>query len=274
MSDTPRVAYSFRMATALITGGTSGLGAEFARTLARRGYDLVLVARTLERLDSTADDLRTRFGVDVETFPADLSDRADVARVVDRITDDARPIELLVNNAGFGVHTPLTSEDTSKHDLAIEVMMRTVLVLGGAAGRAMRARGHGAIINTSSVAGFMAMGSYSAAKAWVTSYSEGLAVELHGTGVRVTALCPGWVRTEFHDRAGITTSSIPDALWIDAGLTIEAGLRASDRGRVIVIPSARFKFLFFYVRYLPRSVIRAISGKISASRRDSVESNA
>lgn len=234
----------------------------------------MLVARNPDRLESTAADLRAAFGVAVDTLPADLADRSDVARVVERITDDARPIEVLVNNAGFGVHTPLTSVDTSTHDLALEVMVRAVLVLGGAAGRAMRERGHGTIINTSSVAGFMAMGSYSAIKAWVTSYSEGLAVELRGTGVHVTALCPGWVRTEFHERAGITTGSIPDALWIDAGLTVEAGLRGAERGRVLVIPSVRFRFLFFFIRYLPRSVIRAISARISSSRRDSVETHA
>jgi short-subunit dehydrogenase len=262
------------MATALVTGGTSGLGAEFARALARRGYDLVLVARNPARLETMAADLRASAGVAVDTLAADLGDRADVARVVDRITDDAHPVDVLVNNAGFGLHTPLTSVDTTPHDEALEVMVRTVLVLGGAAGRTMRARGHGAIINVSSTAGYMAMGSYSAVKAWVTSYTEGLAVELRGTGVRVTALCPGWVHTEFHERAGITTSSIPNALWIDAGLTIESGLKASEKGRVIVIPSARFKFLFFFVRHLPRGVVRWISGAISSSRRDSVETHA
>jgi short-subunit dehydrogenase len=261
------------MATALVTGGTSGLGAEFARALARRGYDLVLVARNPERLDSMAAELRAT-GRSVETLRADLSDRADVDIVVDRLTDVARPVDVFVNNAGFGIHTPLTSVDTSSHDRAIEVMIRSVLVLGGAAGRAMRARGDGAIINVSSVAGYMAMGSYSAVKAWVRSYSEGLSVELRGTGVRVTALLPGWVHTEFHDRAGITTSSIPNALWVDAGLTIESGLHASEKGRALVIPSARFKVLFFIVNHLPRGVVRWISGKISSSRSDSVETHA
>jgi NAD(P)-dependent dehydrogenase (short-subunit alcohol dehydrogenase family) len=147
---------------------------------------------------------------------------------------------------------------------------------GGIASAApMMATGtHGTPMVIDSTAGYMAMGSYSAVKAWVTSYTEGLAVELRGTGVRVTALCPGWVHTEFHERAGITTSSIPNALWIDAGLTIESGLKASEKGRVIVIPSARFKFLFFFVRHLPRGVVRWISGAISSSRRDSVETHA
>jgi short-subunit dehydrogenase len=254
------------MATALVTGGTSGVGAAFARSLARRGYDLVLVARDRDRLESVAADLRAVTGVSVEVLPADLGDRADVSRVVERITDDARPIDLLVNNAGFGVHTPLTSEDTTAHDAALEVMVRAVLVLGGAAGRTMRARGHGAIINVSSTAGFVTMGAYSAIKAWVTNYSEGLAVELRGTGVRVTALCPGWLRTEFHDRAGIATTSIPSSLWIDVNRTVETALRDSARGRVISIPTVRFGVLIWLARHAPRRTIRWVSGAISSSR--------
>jgi short-subunit dehydrogenase len=254
------------MATALVTGGTSGLGAAFARALARRGYDLVLVARNPERLESTATELRA-LGSAVETLPADLSDRADVSRVVDRITDAARPIDMLVNNAGFGIHARLTDPDTTEHDRALEVMCRTVLVLGGAAGRAMRERGSGAIINVSSTAGFITMGSYSAVKAWVTSFTEGLAVELRGSGVKVTAVCPGWVRTEFHERAGISTGSIPKALWVDADLTIETALRDSAKGKVISIPTVRFTVLMWLARHAPKSAIRAISGAISSSRR-------
>jgi short-subunit dehydrogenase len=257
------------MATALVTGGTSGLGAAFARALARRGYDLVLVARNPDRLESMATELRA-LGSAVETLPADLGHRPDVSRVVERITDAARPIDMLVNNAGFGIHARLTDEDTTEHDLGIEVMCRTVLVLGGAAGRAMRERGSGAIINVSSTAGFMTMGSYSAIKAWVTSYTESLAVELRGSGVKVTAVCPGWVHTEFHERAGISTGSIPKALWVEVGPTIEAALRASAKGRVISIPTVRFSVLMWLARHAPKSAIRAISGAISSSRRKPV----
>jgi uncharacterized protein len=258
------------MATALITGGTSGIGATFAEVLARRGYDLVLVARDEDRLSTIADKLHSASGVQVETLSADLNDRTAVQRVVERIADTARPIELLVNNAGFGVHMPLTSHDTSVHERAINVMIRAVLVLGGAAARTMRAQGHGTIINVSSVAGFITMGSYSAVKAWVTSYTEGLAVELRGSGVNVTALCPGWVRTEFHDRAGINPASIPKALWVDRDHMVESCLRDANRGKVISIPTLRFKFASWLVRYLPRRAVRGISGAIS-SRRNSAE---
>jgi short-subunit dehydrogenase len=249
------------MAIALVTGGTSGVGAAFARALARRGYDLVLVARKQEGLDRTAAELRAT-GSAVETIAADLADRADVARVVERITDRAHPIDLLVNNAGFGVHTALTAEDTSPHDAAIEVMIRSVLVLGGAAGRVMGERGSGTIINVSSTAGFVTMGSYSAIKAWVTSYTEGLSVELRGTGVKVHA-----ESRVVHERAGINTRSIPKQLWVDVDFTVETALNDAENGRVISIPSARFKALIFLARHAPKSAIRTVSAAISSGRR-------
>ena len=256
------------MATALITGGTSGIGAAFGRALARRGYDLVLVARDEANLARHADEFRGLGAPSVETISADLSDRVDVATVADRLESTDSPIDLLVNNAGFGVHFPLATRDTSVHDRALEVMVRTVLVLGGAAAKAMVARGSGAIINVSSTAGFVTMGGYSAIKAWVTSYTEGLAVELRGSGVHVTALCPGWIRTEFHERANIRTGSIPSALWVDVDVTVETALRDSARGKVISIPTARFKALIWLARHIPRSTVHWVSGKISSGRKE------
>lgn len=255
------------MGVALVTGGTSGIGAAFARALADRGWDLVLVARDKERLDLMAVELQAR-GCAVEVLPADLSDRADVERVAARLEDRARPVGMLVNNAGFGVHAPITATDTSVHDRALEVMGRAVLVLSGAAARAMRERGAGAIVNVSSTAGFVTMGSYSAVKAFVTSLTEGLANELHGTGVTVTALCPGWVRTEFHERAGIRASSVPDLLWLDADRLVETSLRDVRRGRVISMPSFRYRLLIWFTRHLPRRTVRWVSRRISSSRSD------
>lgn len=257
-----------RTGVALVTGATSGIGAAFARALADRGWDLVLVARDRERLGRMAVELGSR-GRAVEVLPADLSDRADVEGVVARLEDPARPVDMLVNNAGFGVHASITSADTASHDRAIEVMGRAVLVLAGAAGRAMRGRGQGAIVNVSSTAGFVTMGSYSAVKAFVTSLTEGLANELHGTGVTVTALCPGWVRTEFHARAGIRSSSIPNFLWLDADRLVETSLRDVRRGRVISMPSLRYRLLIWFTRHLPRHTVRWISRRISSSRNDS-----
>jgi short-subunit dehydrogenase len=259
------------MATALVTGGTSGIGAEFARQLAARGWDLVLVARDATRLDETAAALRAT-GRRVEVLSADLGDRSDVDRVAARLADDASPVELLVNNAGFGVHTPLTSEDVATHDAAFEVMVRSVLVLSGSAARAMRLRGRGRIVNVSSTAGFMTMGGYSAIKAWVTSFSESLSVELAGTGVGVTVLLPGWVKTEFHQRAGIRSSSIPNALWLGAEPLVAACLRDVDDNKVVSMPTVRYRVLFWLVRHAPRSLVRRVSGAISSSRRKPAES--
>ena len=257
------------MGVALVTGGTSGIGAAFARLLAARGYDLVLVARSIDRLDEMAAELRAS-GRTVEVLPADLADRNAVARVVERLSDPARPIDLLVNNAGFGIHASLLDADVSEFDRGFEVMCRTVFVLSGAAARGMVHRGSGRIVNVSSTAGFLTMGSYSSIKAWVTSYTESLAVELRGTGVSVTALCPGWVRTEFHDRAGIRSSSIPNFMWLDAEQLVSAALRDVDRGTVISIPTLRYRALIGLARLAPKSAIRSVSGAISSSRRKPV----
>lgn len=254
------------MGIALVTGGTSGIGATFARQLAAKGEDIVLVARDRERLEEMAHELRG-MGREVEILPADLGKRADVAEVVKRLEDETRPIDVLVNNAGFGMHGRVSDADSAKHDAALEVMVRAVRELSAAAARSMRARGRGRIINVSSTAGFMAMSSgYSAIKAWVTNFTESLANELRGTGVTATALAPGWVHTEFHDRAGIPKSSIPGWLWLDADKLVRLALKDAEKGKVISIPTVRYKLLMGVVRALPRSAARAVSRAISSSR--------
>jgi hypothetical protein len=257
------------MGVALVTGGTSGIGAAFARQLAARGNDIVLVARSAARLESTATELRG-LGRTVEVLQADLGDRNDVARVADRLSDADRPIDILVNNAGFGMQSSALDSDVAEFDNAFEVMGRAVFVLSAAAARAMRDRGSGHILNVSSTAGFLTMGSYSAIKAWVTSFTEGLAVELRDTGVGVTALCPGWVRTEFHERAGIRSGSIPNFMWLDAEQLVSAALRDMDRGKVISIPTLRYRALIGLVELAPKRAVRAVSGAISSSRRKPV----
>jgi short-subunit dehydrogenase len=260
-------AYGAFMLSALVTGGTSGIGESFATELAKDGYSLVLVARDKTRLAQSAERLRGEYGVAVETIAADLSDRSQVLAVAERLEDPTRPIDVLVNNAGFGIHSSLLSADTTAHEHGIDVMIRAVLILGGAAARSMRARNSGTIINVSSVAGYITMGSYSAIKAWVTSYTESLAVELRGTGVHVTALTPGWVHTEFHQRADIRTSAIPSALWADSDHVAQVGLRDARRGKVLSTPTLQFRAIVWAVRHIPRSTVRWASGKISSGRR-------
>jgi short-subunit dehydrogenase len=254
------------MSTALVTGGTAGIGAAFARALAAHGDDLVLVARDADRLSEMATELKERYAINVEVIAADLAVRNDVIRVEERLTSVEQPIDMLISNAGFGVRAKLTDPDTTPHEHAIDVMIRAVLMLGAAAGRTMRDRGAGTIINVSSTAGFVAMGNYSAIKAWVTAYTESLANELHGSGVNVTALCPGYVRTEFHQRAKINVGSIPDLLWLDADRLVADCLQDAAAGKVISIPSKRYKVMIGIVERLPHRTLRAISRKLRSGR--------
>lgn len=254
------------MLTALVTGGTSGIGAAFARSLARRGFNLVLVARDAQRLEDTSRDLTAEYGVHVETITADLAVREDLWRVARRLEDPQKPVDMLVNNAGFSVKAPYTAEDFHQHEAGFEVMCAAVARLSGAAARAMVKRRSGWIVNVSSTSGYVTMGEYSAIKAYATSMTESLAVELHGTGVHVTALLPGWVRTEFHSRAGITGSSIPDFMWLDADRLVEEALADVARGKVISVPTLRYKVMVAALHHLPRPTVRWVSRKISGVR--------
>lgn len=254
------------MTTAMVTGGTSGIGAAFARALAGRGHDLVLVARDASRLAEAATELTDRHGIEVEVMSADLADRNQVRRVAQRLESSEQPIDILINNAGVALRTKITVEDSTPHEHAIDVMIRAVLLLSAAAGRTMKARRRGAIINVSSTAGFITMGNYSAIKAWVTTFTEGLANELRGSGIQVTALCPGWVRTEFHERADIGTSSIPSRLWLDSDRVVEQCLRDVERWKVISIPTKRYRALMVVARYAPRAGIRFVSRRMMSGR--------
>ena len=254
------------MHRALITGGTAGIGAAFATAFARRGTALVLVARNAERLEESAARLRREFGIEVETLVADLVDRDAQQRVADRLTTSIDPVDVLVNNAGFSVRASLLDEDLTPHDQAFEVMVRSVLKLGGAAGRAMASRRQGWIINVGSVSALVTQNNYSAIKAWVGNYSESLGVQLSGTGVQVTALMPGWVRTEFHSRAGIKGSSIPGVLWLEADRLVEECLRDVARGTPVSIPSKRWRLIAAVLRTIPRGLVARLSAVLSHRR--------
>ncbi|TBT85069.1 SDR family NAD(P)-dependent oxidoreductase [Propioniciclava sinopodophylli] len=248
------------MRFALITGGTSGIGLSFARALARDGASLVLVARDRARLDAVADELRGAHGVPVETLVADLAERDDQARVAKRL--GAGDIDTLVNNAGFSLKTPLVGGDDALADAAYEVMGRAPRVLASAVAPAMRERGEGWIINVVSVSALTRQDSYSALKAYALALTEVLALELTGTGVNVTAVLPGWTRTEFHSRGGSGRKGVPGFLWLDADRVTEVALADARAGHVISIPSKRYKVAAAVLQLLPNAAVREVSRRI------------
>lgn len=247
------------MSTALVTGATSGIGLSFAHQLAERGHDIVLVARDRVRLENVSDELRAKYDVATEILVADLSDRADTGKVAERLADQARPVDLLVNNAGYALRKRFLDNDISEEEAVFDVLGRAVLVLSHAAARAMRERGHGAIVNVSSVAGQITSGTYSAVKSFVTSLTEGLNIELTGTGVTATALLPGFTRTEFHDRAKLNMSRLPKFMWLNADRLVADCLDDVSKGKVISVPGIQYKVIVAVLRLLPRSIVRSRS---------------
>jgi len=244
--------------TALITGATAGIGLSFARHLAAQGHDLVLVARDRERLERTAAELHDASGVSVEVLPADLTDRAQLAAVEARLASTEQPVELLVNNAGFGLKHRFLTNDVEVEQAHLDVLVVAVLRLSHPALGAMVARGHGGIINVSSVAAFLPRGTYSAAKAWVSSFSEWAHHEYGPQGVQVMALCPGFTRTEFHERMEVGRDSVPPLLWLDVDKVVEAALRDYARGKACSVPDARYKTIVGLSRAVPNGVLQRL----------------
>ena len=245
------------MTTALVTGATAGIGAEFARQLAARGHDLVLVARDTARLESAATLLRA-YGVAVEVLPADLADDDGCARIEWRCGEG---VDVLVNNAGLGTKGAFHEVDRDSEEHLLRLNVRAVLRLTHAALPQMVARGSGSIINVSSVAGFAPgarAATYSASKAWVTNFSESLHLQYAEQGVRVLALCPGFTRTEFHRRADMDVSGVPDRMWLAATDVVRTALADLDAGRSLSVPGAQYKAIVAATRVVPPSVQRAV----------------
>ena len=250
-----------RGATALVTGASSGIGAVFADRLAARGYRPTLVARRRERMLALADDLRRRHGVAAEVLVADLADPFEVEQVARWIEADDS-IELLVNNAGFGSASAFARGDLEQLDM-IAVHVVASVRLSRAALIHMLARGHGAIVNVASIAAFLpAAGNvtYTASKAFLKVFSECLAAEVAGTGVRVQALCPGFTHTEFHQRAGMDVDHLPDWMWLDAPDVVSAALADFRRGKPVSVPGAQYKPIRVLTSVLPRPLVRRASG--------------
>ncbi|MGH3425806.1 MAG: SDR family NAD(P)-dependent oxidoreductase [Nocardioidaceae bacterium] len=242
--------------TALVTGATAGLGNAFARELAGRGYDLVLVARDKTRLEDVRADLERRHGTGVTVIGADLATRDGVTAVAAAIEELA--VDLLVNNAGASLGRFFGETAIEDEDRQLDLLVRAPMHLADAALRSMLPRGGGRIVNVSSVAAFTPRGTYSAHKAWVANLSQWMNIAYADRGVVTMALCPGFTRTEFHQRMNVDTDEIPRWMWLRADDVVRAALADLDKGRAISIPSVRYKVLGTLARYAPpRLVARA-----------------
>ena len=248
--------------TALVTGASSGIGRELARILAGEGTDLVVVARDEARLKALAAELP----VDVEVLVADLADPAQLAAVERRVIDPERPVDLVVNNAGFGTYGDLVDADIDTEEREIAVNITAVVRLTYAGLGAMVARGRGAVLNVSSVAGLQATpgnATYGASKAFVASFGESVAGELAGTGVTLTTVLPGFTRTEFAERAGIGGRSIPGPAWMDAPDVAAQALEATRAGKPWLVPGAFNKVLVAAAGPVPRGLKRRLAAKVA-----------
>jgi hypothetical protein len=252
---------------AWVTGASAGIGAAFARRLAQEHFDVALVARSRERLAALAAELEKAHGIACDVMPADLTVAAELQRVADAVAGDAG-LELLVNNAGFGTVGPLAELDPEREEEEIRLNVTALVRLTRAALPGLIARGHGSIINVSSMAGFQPTpfnATYAATKAFVTCFTESLHEELRGTGVRVQALCPGFTRTEFQERAHIDTGGIPSFAWMTAESVVESSLAALRRGAVVYVPGFGNRLLATAATAMPRAAVRYVVG--AASRR-------
>jgi uncharacterized protein len=245
---------------ALITGASVGIGEQFSRQLAERGYDVVLVARDRARLDALAKEIEGGDG-HAEVLAADLTDPDQLAAVEARV----RTVDLLVNNAGFGTFGPLHTLDVDTEAREVNLNIVALVRLTHAAAGPMVERGRGGILNVSSIAGMQpgpANATYSATKAFVTSFTEAVHEELKGTGVSVTVLCPGFTRTEFQVRASAPASDVPGFLWQEADVVARAGLDGLAKNRAVVIPGALNKVMGNVSAMTPHAITRRLSASV------------
>ncbi|GAA5226739.1 SDR family NAD(P)-dependent oxidoreductase [Paeniglutamicibacter antarcticus] len=245
--------------TALITGATSGLGAQFCAQLAAKGLDLVIVARDGQRLAELAARLQAQFAVDIQVLAADLVSDAGVQLVADRLSRSNAPVSLLVNNAGFGMLGNFADNDLDAELRHLRIHTQTPLVLMHAALRAMGLGAGGRIINVASVAAYTPRGSYSAAKAMMVNFSRWANVFYADRGISVTALCPGFVRTEFHDRMGADQSKIPAWAWLTAENVVRQALEDSEAGKSVSVPSALYKIAVAVARIAPDALVERLA---------------
>ena len=250
---------------ALITGATSGIGESFTRLLASNSYNVVLVARDLPRLHERATGLQSIYGVETVVLQADLSTDAGCALVERYIADNE--IDVLINNAGFGINKAFTVSALDAEQNMLDVLVRTPMRLMHVALPGMKARDNGIIINVSSVAGFIASGTYSASKSYLTVLSESINTELSGTKVKICALCPGFTRTEFHQRGRMSMKGLPTFMWLNADKLVAKAWSDAIKGKAISIPGWQYKLLALIMSIAPRPMVRKFGMSVRVKQR-------
>jgi short-subunit dehydrogenase len=241
---------------ALVTGATSGIGESFTRLLAQNNYNIVLVARDLPRLQERAEQLQAKFKVQTDIIQADLATDSGCGVVEQYIANNQ--IDVLINNAGFGINKAFTLSQLEAEQQLLDVLVRTPMRLMHVALPLMKEQNKGVVINVSSVASFIAGGTYSASKSYLTVLSESLHTELAGTNVKISALCPGFTRTEFHQRGRMSMKGLPSFLWLDADELVAKAWSDALKGEALSIPGWQYQLLVFVIKRLPRSIVRKV----------------
>ena len=250
---------------ALVTGATVGIGESFTRLLAKNGYNIVLVARDLPRLQERAKSLESTFGIATKVIQADLATDAGCKAIEDFITNNQ--IDVLINNAGFGLNKAFTMSKLDAEQQMLDVLVRTPMRLMHVALPGMKERNKGVIINVSSVAGWIAGGTYSASKSYLTVLSESLHTELAATNVKISALCPGFTRTEFHQRGGMSMKGLPAFLWLNSDKLVTTAWKEAIAGKAVSVPGWQYQLLTFVMRNAPRSLVRKIGMNVRIKQR-------
>ena len=241
---------------ALVTGATAGIGESFTRMLASKGFNIALVARDEARLHERAAGLREKYGVQTFVLPADLATDQGCKSVEDYLKEFE--IEVLINNAGFGINKLFTMSAIDAEQGLLDVLVRTPMRLMHVVLPQMKARNSGTIINVSSVASFIAGGTYSASKSYLTVLSESLHTELRGSNVKISALCPGFTRTEFHERGRMKMKGLPEFMWLDSDQLVARSWSDAQKGKAVSIPGWQYKLLVGFISILPRGMVRRI----------------
>ena len=255
------------MATALVTGATAGIGGAYSKLLAKDGFDLILVARDKKRLAETAKSLSKEFGIKAEVLVADLTKANQLAKVEKRLASKVKPIEVLINNAGFGINKSFLDSDIDAEQQLLDVLVTAPMRLTHSVLPLMKQRNSGTIVNISSVASWIAGGTYSAAKSYLTVFTESLHTELRGSKVNISALCPGFTRTEFHQRGRMKMNGLPNFMWLSAEKVVAQSWKAAKSGKAISVPGWQYLILSSISRFGPRPLVRRIGMNVRKKQR-------